>query len=1009
LDHDIGLDDHESLEQFLTGSLQSSDLGKTNPNGKNKIIHSVKVIHHDGDSITKYVTTSHTDPDADDDLFGGVLMPSRQPSNTPGAYTKIMKKTIIKQSNSDENSFKEPSSVTQNIYSKNNSKEIETGSSVSKSQATSQIDHMTNNSMPLTSTRPITSSPDNLQNGMRTTITKIITSGNTANDLSGYANNLDSKSSNKAISTMSSSNSNHNDMVTDFSQIKPLGGDVKIQTTTTKTINGFTDGDNQGEFRKRPEDGSFRRTTTTIVKQQNSNGRDNNFGELDERDIEYVKGNTRPSKDTVYQITPSGYNQLTTTSTTNIIDRNTPSNDGISIMRSSNSNSSEHNIEFDKGNTRPSKDTVYQITPSGYNQLTTTITTNTIGRNTSSNDGISTQNSSNSNSNEDNIAFNKGNMRFSENILSQTNPSNLTTTSITNAVDEKSTNGDNFFAGDLSGKPNIRLDKSMSLGNSVYGYGISSQMHSDEIAVPSTDMKKNSNNADSFRQTQTKLMGYRGTSDESHAGGSNDYMIKFNTDNEMSYLNNNANSSYMGSSNNTNSMVANPSMMAMNDNGVMSGGYSSSMASTGNNMKGNGYCARRKRYNRRKFGKRGKKDKTRNKCKRSNKITVKSTSYEIGGGRRGIARKNKNAKFYKSQDYVQMTPKSWSFSESYTVNPTKQQQRRLQCSCENTNMLHKRYDDNSQTDERNLSDNKMNDAQMQELFNQISFGPPGPPPYGRSLPRGRPQPRGPPPHGRPPHGRPPHGRPPWFRRPPPGPQQNEFISMNRPPGLLPGQSPTYSQPDRATILNGQTQTMYGQQNKFPNHISNVLQSQYLGPPNQLGPLEPPSPSGLPGPQFNSFDSIQAYESNPILYQQSSDRYQMQPTYTSSSYQEHNDIIDGAHGDFDHVYDEAVVSPSPSEHTSTQSEPGKRVNVNSVGFTQTQWNRDNGNIGFDQTGTPTRSVSMTTSTAPSDNVISNANNNRRNAVYTKTVKTTKKISGNNPPDIDVVQTVSKYTY
>jgi len=270
---DKELDDHhETMERYFAGSLRPVDVG----NGLKKIISKIEVVRHDGDAITKYETTSHTD--------GGELSltSSGQPSNGPGAYTKITKKTVIKQANGDENGFGESGGTTKTV-----------GESASKSQTMTSILGGEDRRMAANG-GGVPSTADGLQNGMRTTITKTVTSESATNGQNGFANGS-TRLLNNIIgpTTSGSSSSNYDDdddTAAAFSRSTPIvrGGDVD-ETTTSATIagNGFAGDRNDG--RQQSVDGSFVRrkattttttTTTAAVKRQNSNG--DRFGTSDE-------------------------------------------------------------------------------------------------------------------------------------------------------------------------------------------------------------------------------------------------------------------------------------------------------------------------------------------------------------------------------------------------------------------------------------------------------------------------------------------------------------------------------------------------------------------------------------------------------------------------------------------------------------------------------------------------------------------------------------------------------
>lgn len=244
LDHfdelnDVQLNNHGPMEQFQINALQSSNLGDPILNNNlNKVIQRVEVIHHDGDSVTKYETTSHTDHEESDELFDDPLISSLQSSTTPNAYTKIVKKTVFNR-NGGKN-FLESIQPVEITYSNNKLKEVEIDNSMSKPQYMSQIDSMKNIEMSASS-QQFTDLPDNLKNTVPTKVANISASDGKSNDLNEPIErkyNVDLIPSNNIKFSTSSSNSNFSGGITGSLQSRPIEKDGNTNIISKTEIIG---------------------------------------------------------------------------------------------------------------------------------------------------------------------------------------------------------------------------------------------------------------------------------------------------------------------------------------------------------------------------------------------------------------------------------------------------------------------------------------------------------------------------------------------------------------------------------------------------------------------------------------------------------------------------------------------------------------------------------------------------------------------------------------------------
>uniref|UniRef100_A0A2S2QH61 Uncharacterized protein n=1 Tax=Sipha flava TaxID=143950 RepID=A0A2S2QH61_9HEMI len=331
LDHlnAVGKNNPEFVSQLQTNMLQSNGLSKTisNNNNNKNIIRSVEVVHHDGDSLTKYETTHH-----DDDMFDETLIPSLSPSKKPISYTKVVKKMVIKRGgkNGEQSSALGSSQSGNEMLDSGNLQIIGIDNDMmSESRTVSQVDRAGNVRMPSMSIQQGSKLSDGLQNVVRTTVTKTTTTNerDASNDSgSGSANGVqglvDSMPSNNIMLTLSPLKSDYNGITTDSLRSSSIDGDGIFETTST----AITDGnDRNGKRRQQiPRNKPFKRMKTTIIKHESihddENDDDNNddhLGDLEKHDNESNAEFVRPANNIVVEIEPMVYSQLKKTTSIN--------------------------------------------------------------------------------------------------------------------------------------------------------------------------------------------------------------------------------------------------------------------------------------------------------------------------------------------------------------------------------------------------------------------------------------------------------------------------------------------------------------------------------------------------------------------------------------------------------------------------------------------------------------------------------------------------------------------
>lgn len=366
IDHDPfpdHLDDHfDHLDDLhdMVGPISDND----------KVIHRVELVEHNGDMLTKYATTSHTNQETKNEIFPNTITTIQQP-NVPASFTKVIKKTVIKQSNNDGNSSPETDLSMNDMYSINKLKENGISNSMSKSQTLSQMDHVENIGLP-----PLQKTSDlqgNIKNIIHTTVTKTTTSaGSPSNELNESFNrkhSLDGLSSNNVISKMSSTKSNFNDgtAISGSLQSNSMegGSNIKKISMTEDMIDG--NGINKSQRISRTPVGSFRRTKTTIIKQHSIDD-DNVREDLDKSNIEFNTENISSNNIASSMTNPLGFNTITTTTIDRGNSNNNAFNQGIP--------SRKEKIRFNKFNGKSISENGISQNPGSFVQTKTTIIKN---------------------------------------------------------------------------------------------------------------------------------------------------------------------------------------------------------------------------------------------------------------------------------------------------------------------------------------------------------------------------------------------------------------------------------------------------------------------------------------------------------------------------------------------------------------------------------------------------------------------------------------------------------
>jgi len=370
IDHDPfpdHLDDHfDHLDDLhdMVGPILDND----------KVIHRVELVEHNGDILTKYATTSHTNQETKNEIFPNTITTIQQ-SNVPASFTKVIKKTVIKQSNNDGNSSPETDLSMNDMYSTNKLKENGiSNNSMSKSQTLSQMDHMKNIGLP---PLPLQKTSDlqgnNIKNIIHTTVTKTTTSaGSPSNELNESFNrkhSLDGLSSNNIISTTSSTKSNFNDgtAISGSLQSNSMegGSNIKKISMTEDMIDG--NGINKSQRISRTPVGSFRRTKTTIIKQHSIND-DNDREDLDKSNMEFNTENISSNNIASSMANPLGFNTMTTTTIDRGNSNNNAFNQGIPSRR--------EKSRFNKFNGNSVSESGISQNPGSFVQTKTTIIKN---------------------------------------------------------------------------------------------------------------------------------------------------------------------------------------------------------------------------------------------------------------------------------------------------------------------------------------------------------------------------------------------------------------------------------------------------------------------------------------------------------------------------------------------------------------------------------------------------------------------------------------------------------
>ncbi|XP_015370792.1 PREDICTED: uncharacterized protein DDB_G0287625-like [Diuraphis noxia] len=224
-DNDI---DHEIFSDHLYDLDHLDDLHDINNFDDDKVIHRVELVQHNGDAMNNFASTSHTNKDTNNKLFTNTI-PINQKSDVPTAFTKVVKQTVIKQSNNDGNNSPETNDLSMEdiLYSNNKLKE-------------NGIGNMNNIILPPIPSQPASDLQGNIKNIIHTTVTKTTTSGSPSSKLNesfNRINNLD------ALSTMSSANSNYNAGIAGSTSSQSNSLDENSNRKTISTIENIIDGD----------------------------------------------------------------------------------------------------------------------------------------------------------------------------------------------------------------------------------------------------------------------------------------------------------------------------------------------------------------------------------------------------------------------------------------------------------------------------------------------------------------------------------------------------------------------------------------------------------------------------------------------------------------------------------------------------------------------------------------------------------------------------------------------
>jgi len=98
--------DHDTFSDQLDDLDHLDDLHEINNFDDDNVIHRIELVQHNGDSMTNYASTSHSNKKTNNELFTNTI-PITQQSNVPTTFTKVVKQTIIKKSNNDGNNSPE--------------------------------------------------------------------------------------------------------------------------------------------------------------------------------------------------------------------------------------------------------------------------------------------------------------------------------------------------------------------------------------------------------------------------------------------------------------------------------------------------------------------------------------------------------------------------------------------------------------------------------------------------------------------------------------------------------------------------------------------------------------------------------------------------------------------------------------------------------------------------------------------------------------------------------------
>lgn len=704
---------HESMHQQWSGS--DNDL---NRNKDNQVTHSIEVIHHNGDSITKYETTSHADH-----MFNMLPIPSIPLPNKPGVNTQIVKKTVITKSKNGKEDSREFNQSGDNIYNENEMKNLRVGDLITGFGTLSQKNREVNNNI---SSQNIADLPNNFKNIIQTSTKRTSNNDNESNDFKG-TNNFGSVPLNNIVSSsINFSNSRFNDITSGSSLSGSMEGEYNMKTMSsmTNTIGGSSSNNNNERQKMSPRLGrpgqpvSIKRTKTTIIKHASD---DSSNGGLNDRDIEFNNENLKSTMNSPRR------SQLTTSLTK--VNSNNPMAGSYEISTTTVGTELNNNDAF-KNRSNMKTNSFSQSLSYG----------NLVGESEGKNSG--------GGSNDRDIEFNNRNSK-STNIKSiinsqvdnqlTTNPTKTNSNkpmsdshrvSTTNVVDGNNFNNNHGFKGRPDMKTNS-FSQSVSFGNSKGELGTKSNMNLNA---------NNERQSGSYSQTNiiNDINYPTEECNENNAGDLNEQIVN-NESGISSYgtnlnaltpsnskassnsimISNNLTSNNKGPSNNIASLSSDIALSSRPseytkipiDSSQLNLDETASITNNGNGINRGGMF-RKNKFKKRKMRK--------NIMNSDQQLETqygrgwkKSRSSSTPGSRKGSSFRNGKGSSSNEFDYYQTNqraPESSSFSQSYSQNEFEQGDRgpppRRKYSCKNWKLKRKGSDDN-QNFQKNLN-NKFN-------------------------------------------------------------------------------------------------------------------------------------------------------------------------------------------------------------------------------------------------------------------------------------------------------------